>query len=83
MTVRARCGIAIYSDYLRLYATWSGISYTHEGQQTILHCFVFKNYRTDCQVNLKDLLDKFEIYWKSLAVRHLSPSLDQSFLIDE
>ena len=83
MTVRAQCGIAIYSDYLRLYATWSGISYTHEGQQTILHCFVFKNYRTDCQVNLKDLLDKFEIYWKSLAVRHLSPSLDQSFLIDE
>ena len=38
--------------------TWSGFSYTQEGQQTILHC----NYQTYCQVNLKDLLDKFEIY---------------------
>ena len=70
MTVHARCGIAIYSN-----VTWSGTSYTQEGQQTILHCFVFKNYQTDCQVNLKDLPDKFEIYQKSPAVRHLSPSL--------
>ena len=35
MTVRAWCGIAINSDCLRLDVTWSGISYTQEGQQTI------------------------------------------------
>ena len=60
--------------------TWSDFSYTQEGQQTILHCFVFKNHRTDCQVNLKDLRDNFEIYRKSPGVRHLSPSLQYSIL---
>ena len=40
MKVRARCGIAIYGDCLRLDVTWSGIPYT-EGQQTMQNCFCF------------------------------------------
>ena len=34
------------------------------------------NYQTDCQINLQDLLDKFEISRKSQAARHLPPSLN-------
>ena len=43
-----------------LFTTWSGIFFINEGQQTILHCFIFKNNWTDCQINLKDIPDKFE-----------------------
>ena len=42
--VLAWCGIAIYRDCLRLDVTWSGIFYTHIGQQTIRHRFILKNY---------------------------------------
>ena len=80
MKVRARCGIAIQGDCLRSDVTWSVIL-IHQGQQTILHCFIFKNYRTDCLINLKDSPDKFEIYRKSSAVLHLCPSLDYASLI--
>ena len=61
MKVRTWYRIAIYGDFF------------------FIRCDLvryFLNYQTDCQINLKDLPNKFEIYWKSLAVQHLSPSLD-------
>ena len=66
-------GLTIYQR-LRLDVTWSGISYTQRSANNFT-LFVFLNYQTDCQINLKDLLDKFEIYRKSPEVQHLSPSL--------
>ena len=54
MKVRARCGIAIYKDCLRLDVTWSGISYTHQLRSA-------NNFTLFCFQKLSDRLsDKLE-----------------------
>ena len=76
MKVHALCGLAISGDYLRL--TWCDLASLFFNTKVRKQFYIIpppKKNRTDCQMNLKDLPDKFKIYRKSLAVQHLSPSL--------